>query len=155
MATKAHLLAQIQLIMATSTAQISADASGFPQVTGQVTSPHDRLAALLALTLGLSKAPVPFANFEHSYGSGTVSTAAWTQVVASVAADVNKMEIFDSSTQIMILGIGAAGFEVPYIYIPVNGNGKVDVSIPVGTRISIKALTADATTGYSVMNFYS
>jgi hypothetical protein len=51
----------------------------------------------------------------------------------------------------MILATGASGSEVVLFYVPPGGD-QISVNIPAGTRISYKALTANATTGYLLLN---
>lgn len=85
------------------------------------------------------------------YSSTPVTTSAYTQLVASTSAAITHLSIFDSSGQAMILATGAAASEVVKLYIP-PGGGEFDLAIPTSTRISIKALTADASSGYNLLN---
>lgn len=95
------------------------------------------------------------AQLYNDYTSTSVTTAAYTQLTASTAADVNKVEVFDSSGQTMILAVGAAASEVDQFYIFPGGQGAVDLYIPSGSRIAIKAKTADASAGYVAVNLFS
>lgn len=88
------------------------------------------------------------------YTSTSVTTAAYTQLVASTSAAITHLSIFDSSGQAMILATGAAASEVIKLYIP-PGGGEFDLAIPISTRISIKALTATASSGYNLLNMLS
>lgn len=90
----------------------------------------------------------------HDYASTNVTTAAYTQLVASVSQNTHKIQIFDSSGETMILALGAAGAETDLMYI-FPGGIEHNVYIPVGQRLSIKAKTANATSGYIVANFWS
>ena len=87
----------------------------------------------------------------HDYTSN-VTTAAYTQLVASTTSTINRLQIFDSSGETLVLAIGAAGFEVNKFYI-VPGGIDIDFSIPAGSRISIKAVTNTASAGYNVINY--
>lgn len=91
----------------------------------------------------------------NDYTSTNVTTSAYVQLLATTSATTNLVEVFDSSGQTMILGVGAAGSEVVQFYIIPGGNGKVPLAIPSGSRIAIKALTATASVGYLVINLYS
>lgn len=91
----------------------------------------------------------------NDYSSANVTTSAYVQLVASTSNAVSEVEIFDSSGQGMILATGAAGAEVDQIYIFPGGNGRVPLKIAASTRVSIKAKTASATSGYIMINFYA
>jgi hypothetical protein len=89
------------------------------------------------------------------YSGGSVTTAAYTQLVASTAADIFKISIFDSSGESLVLAVGAAASEVNQIYIFPGGNGDVELYIPSGSRISIKAVSATASTGELLINAFN
>lgn len=83
-----------------------------------------------------------------------VTTAAWTELVASLGSPINRMEIFDSSGKLLMLGVGPEGEEGQLLNVYPGGNGMIDVKLPGGIRLSIKAIDADATTGFITINFY-
>lgn len=91
----------------------------------------------------------------NDYSSTNVTTSAYVQLVASTASTVNKIEIFDSSGEALILAVGGAGSEVDQLYIFPGGNGPVDLAIPASSRISVKAKTATASSGFLAVNLYS
>lgn len=92
----------------------------------------------------------------NDYTVTSVSDSAYTQLIASTAAAVNKIEIFDSSGEAMILAVGGSGSEVDQLYIFPGGNGAVDLAIPSGARISVKGKTATTTNvGFLAINLYS
>ena len=64
---------------------------------------------------------------------------------------MNKLTHFDSSGQAMIIATGGAGSEVDQLYVP-PGGGDFPLLIAAGTRLSIKALTATASSGYLLVN---
>lgn len=91
----------------------------------------------------------------NQYSTTPVTTTAYTTLLASVGgAGINFLDIFDSSGQAMILATGAAGSEVPLAYIPPGGD-QILALVTSGTRLSIKALTANATAGYILANFWN
>lgn len=98
---------------------------------------------------GLANAPL-----YKDYSAGSIGTGAYTQLVASTTSAANTIEIFDSSGQLLYLATGAAGAEVNQMIIFPGGNGRVTLQIPAGTRVSAKAITASATSGYLAINFY-
>jgi hypothetical protein len=84
-----------------------------------------------------------------------VTTAAYTQLVASIATATKEIEIFDSSGQTLYLATGAPGSEVDQILIFPGGNGRVRLIIPLGSRVSIKSVSATASDGEIDVNWYS
>lgn len=91
----------------------------------------------------------------HDYSSGNVTTAAYTELIASTSSAASMLDIFDSSGQAMIIAVGAAASEVDQFYVFPGGNGPVQLAIAAGSRVSVKALTANATSGYLILNLYT
>lgn len=83
----------------------------------------------------------------NDYSSVNVTTAAYTQLIASTTNETNHLFIFDSSGQTLFLAVGAAASEVNKYYIVPGGNGLIDLNIPASSRVSIKAVSASATAG--------
>lgn len=83
----------------------------------------------------------------NDYAADNVTTAAYVELVASTSAVINQLDVFDSSGQTMVLAIGAAASEVDTYYVAPGGNGKIDLAIAAGSRISVKAVSANATVG--------
>lgn len=88
----------------------------------------------------------------HDYSS-PVTTAAYTQLVASTSADFKELQIFDSSGQTLVIAIGAAASEVDKLYVFPGGQGYVKAQIASGSRVSIKAVSATADAGEISINF--
>lgn len=105
----------------------------------------------LSPNTGRSSANAPVYNV---YSSVNITTGAYVQLVASTTSTTNYLDIFDSSGQGMILGVGGSGSEVVQAYIPPGGD-QIQLAIPSGSRVAYKALTATANSGYLLMNFYT
>lgn len=90
----------------------------------------------------------------HNYASVNVTTAAYVEIEDLVQTAVTKIQIFDSSGETMILALGGAGAETDLMYI-FPGGIEHNVYIPVGQRLSIKAKSGNATSGYLAMNLWS
>ncbi len=88
-----------------------------------------------------------------SYGSTNVTTSAYTQLVASSPITVSKLQICDTSTKVLKIAVGAASSETDICTVQVSGCIVVPYFIAAGTRISIKAVDANATTGYNTLSF--
>lgn len=82
------------------------------------------------------------------------SAGAFTQVVASLAADVKKIQIADTSGSFIGVYTGPASSEaLKFIFGP-GSDSTIDVNIPSGTRISLRSMEASApTSGSIVLNF--
>lgn len=89
-----------------------------------------------------------------NYASGSVTTGAWVELVASLSDSVNEVEIFDSSGSTLELGIGGSGSEARTMLIFPGGNGRVLLHIAAGSRVSIRAVSATASLGENLINFY-
>jgi hypothetical protein len=90
----------------------------------------------------------------NEYGVTPVTTGAWVTLVASLASAIKALEIFDSSGQTLEIGIGGIGSEVRQLLVFPGGNGKVPCIIPSSTRVSIRAVSANASVGEIDINFY-
>lgn len=99
---------------------------------------------------GKLRANAPVRNV---YSTTAVTTAAYTQLVASLTSAATEIEIFDSSGETLVLAFGAAAAEVDQINIFPGGNGRVMLAIPAATRISVKAVSANASVGELNINF--
>lgn len=87
-------------------------------------------------------------SVRNDYSSVNVTTGAWVQLIASTAADINEITLFDSSGQTLELGTGAAASESRVLIVPPGGiDGTVPLRIPSGTRLAIRAVSATANAG--------
>ncbi len=88
-----------------------------------------------------------------AYASTNVTTSSYVQLVAASPMSVAKLQICDTSTKLLKLAIGAASSEVDICTVNISGCVIVPYYIPAGTRISIKAVDANATSGYNSLSF--
>lgn len=87
-------------------------------------------------------------SVRNVYSVTPVTTGAWVQLIASTAAEIRALTIFDSSGQTLELGTGAAASETRLMLVPPGGiDGLLTVGIPVGTRLSVRAVSATASVG--------
>lgn len=108
----------------------------------------DQSALPVAGATGRSVANAPVYNV---YSATNITTAAYVQLIASTTNATNFVDIFDSSGNAMILAVGASGSEVIQAYVAPGGD-QIPLAIPAGSRVSYKALTADSTSGYLLIN---
>lgn len=126
-------------------------------VTGPLTDTQLRASAV---PVSLASAPAAvgrtvIATVRNDYGSTPVTTGAWVQLIASTASIINMIELFDSSGQTLELGLGAPASESRLILVFPGGNGQVPVTIPSGSRLSVRAVSATANAGELDLNAYS
>ena len=134
---------------------LAAQSAKLPASLGSKTS-----AASLSVTLSsdepaiaVTEAAKTVTEFvRNDYSSTSVTTGAYVQLIASTTADVSKLRIFDSSGQTLKLATGAAASETDLCLVFPGGNEEIEVNIPSGTRISIQAVSADATSGEISIN---
>lgn len=88
----------------------------------------------------------------HSYSSGNVGTSAYVEITPSTPISCSKLELTDSSGKMVIVAKGLAGSEVDLGVCPVSGSIVIPIYLPPGTRLSLKAIDASATTGFNAVS---
>lgn len=87
-------------------------------------------------------------SVRKDYSSGSVTTGAWVQLIASTAAACTALSLFDSSGQTLELGTGAPASETRKLIIPPGGiDGWTPLAIPAATRLSVRAISGTASVG--------
>lgn len=99
----------------------------------------------------------PVCSVDIVASSTNIPTSSYVQLcaAASVTIPTTTMQCYNSTTQILQLGIGGSGVEVaiPYILGPTAFMYTTHLSFGAGTRIAVKAIGTAATTGVLVCNF--
>lgn len=132
---------------------LSAVSGKLPATIGQKAG-----AASLAVVLASDQAALPSSSrtpvtfVRNDYSSTAVTTGAYVQLIASTPSIATQMEIFDSSGQTLKIAFGAPGSEVDQFLVFPGGNGLKDVKVPASTRVSIRAVSASATSGEIDLN---
>jgi len=98
--------------------------------------------------------PTSVVPFRHEH-SVAITTADFTNVDLVTGADINRVEVFDSSGETLSFYVGPVASEVRQFHIFPGGNGAVDLFIPSGSRIDIKADSANTAAGELIINFFS
>lgn len=137
---------------------LAAASAKLPATLGQKT-----MANSLAVAIASDQGTLPvsqggkskIAIARNDYTSTNVTTGAYVQLIASTSGITNMVEVFDSSGETLVLAVGGSGSEVDQFYINPGGNGQIPLTIPSGSRVSIKAITATASVGYINLNLYS
>ena len=99
-------------------------------------------------------AGIPVQTIRNAYSSTNVTTSAYVELDSALDKGVLQADIFDSSGQSLILALGAAGSEGDLMHIMPGGNGLIDLVLTEGARLSVKAVSASATSGELIINLY-
>lgn len=91
--------------------------------------------------------------------STNVTTSAYVTLVASTSIAFVNILATDTTGKILKLAVGAAAAEVDLFQLPVSSSALIPLpslsSVPTGSRLSLKAIDASATTGFSVVTLLS
>jgi hypothetical protein len=88
----------------------------------------------------------------YSYASVNVTTSAYTVLWSSIPVSTSKIEVCDSSGKLLKIATGATGSEVDVFTVFVSGCVIIPIYLTIGTKLSIKAIDANATSGYNLMS---
>lgn len=105
----------------------------------------DATLALINASLNTLKAGASYANsIRVDYTATNIDDTTWTEILASVGAtEIKEITLFDGGGFAMELGIGGVGAEARALLIPPGGfNGKFKLTIPAGSRLSLRAVGA-------------
>ena len=82
--------------------------------------------------------------------STSITTSAFVQLSASTPIPSANLLIANATTSIIIVGIGAAGSEVGLVAVGASSQQIIELGniLPAGSRISLEALNATASSGY-------
>lgn len=88
------------------------------------------------------------------FAATSVTTGAYVQLTSSLAANCSRIDIYNHSTNPMILATGAALAEVDLLYFAEKTLISFPVAINAGTRLSLKSLKGTANTENATFMFY-
>lgn len=77
--------------------------------------------------------------------------ASYLEIVASTSLIANAVHFFNGTGFSVILAFGSAGSEVDQFIFPPSGD-VVPLRVPAGTRLTLKAFSANITSGEIVVN---
>jgi len=80
-----------------------------------------------------------------------ITTSTYLQLVASTTQTTVKIQSIDDIGEYMALYVGAPASETLLCALPLGG-GEVEVNVPTGSRISIKSLKNNITSGNIILN---
>jgi hypothetical protein len=83
--------------------------------------------------------------------STNISNITYLQLIASTSQTTVKIQVIEDIGEFMALYTGASSSEVLLCALPLGG-GEVEVTIPAGTRISVKSLNNTISSGKLIIN---
>lgn len=110
-------------------------------------------------------AQLPYAKLRVDLTSSTITTAAWTELVASLDKPCTAVQIYYTGIGILRLSKGAAGQEtavpqtnkpneLPLYIVPGGESHMVPLELAQGSRLSVRALDQNVSVGELVINFF-
>lgn len=81
-----------------------------------------------------------------------ITDSAYTEITASVAANVQEIQIFNSAGT-LYLALGADGSETDLLIIPPGGGTFRIDDIDSGDRVTVKSLSGTLTSGEIIINY--
>lgn len=99
----------------------------------------------------------PVATIVYDCSTGNITTSAWKEIEDATTEPASAVEIFNGSGQILRLAKGSAGSEVtiPYTVPPGGNSGFMPIEFAKNIRIAMKAVDANATNGYVLINLFA
>ncbi len=101
---------------------------------------------------------VPVQRIRNAFATTAVTTGAWVELDASLNNQSEILEIFNSSTSILEFSTGASGAEashiIPMYVLPSGGNGRIRMNLGKNTRLTVRAVDANASAGELILNFF-
>lgn len=88
----------------------------------------------------------------YSYASGTVTTSAYTQMVASTIIASDRLLVCDTSGKLIKIAIGAIGSELDLFTATPNACIIIPHLLAAGSRLSLKAIDAAASNGFATIS---
>ncbi len=89
--------------------------------------------------------------------STAAQTTAWATLSSSLTDGASVVELYNSSTSFLELGVGS-GSVPSYIYpmsvFPSGGNGRIEMIFDKSAKLFVRATAATASTGVFAINFF-
>lgn len=84
--------------------------------------------------------------------TSAISTAAYTELDASLNQNIRAIQVFNSTGETLVLATGAAASEVDKAYIFPGGQAEIPFIAASTTRLSVKAISATTSSGELTLN---
>ena len=90
-----------------------------------------------------------------SYAATNVTTSAYVTILNATPVTASKIQIADTSGELLKLAVGLPGNEIDICTVPISGCCVIPYYLIAGQRLSLKAITANATNGYNTISLLS
>lgn len=112
-----------------------------------------KLTSPLTVTGSLSIAPPEIYYTTNLINTSVtnITNSTYLELVSSTSEITRKIQMIEDIGEFMALYIGASGLEVLLCALPLGG-GEVEVNVPASSRISIKSLNTNITSGKLILN---
>jgi hypothetical protein len=131
---------------------LSAINTKLPAALGQQNSAGS-FSVVLASDAEVTERAKQVKDFQRlDFSSNNVTSAGYTQLIASTSSDVVEAQIFYGNGTTLYLATGAAASETDLLMIPPGFDGKLPLDIASGTRLSLKSVDDTVNTGELVIN---
>lgn len=97
---------------------------------------------------------VPKQFIRHDAAAVDITSAAYIELDAALDGNTNEIEIYNTTTQILILAQGPAGSEDDMFFIPAAGNLRMRLKLDIDARLAVRALGTSATAGDLLINLW-
>lgn len=105
------------------------------------------------MSLGGGGGGTLIANFSQDTSGNGITTAAWDEVASSLSGSTSSVVIYNGTTSLLKLGYGPAGSEIDSVLIPASASLHVPLLLEAGKRVAIRAVSANATSGFVGLSF--
>lgn len=148
---------RLRTISALSSVTVSGSASddftvamhGIVGVPARLTVPQNTTGKTLTVTQPISgdATAITISTLVAGVATSQPTSGTWVELTPALELGVNKVQVYSTSPQLLLLGTGAAGSEVGVGYIFPNMNSIMDVILQYNSRVSIKATSTTPSSG--------
>ncbi len=99
----------------------------------------------------------PVQTIRHDFSTASVTTA-WTTLSSSLTGNASVVELYNSSTSFLELGVGGGSAPTaiyPFSVFPSGGNGRIGLLFDKSTKLFVRATAATASSGVFAINFFN
>lgn len=93
--------------------------------------------------------------------SFNINTGSWLQLLSNIPLSCSAIEVSNPSGSSLQFSIGVPGHEADagklllYTVLPGGSSGLIPFNLPNGVPLSVKAIDAAVTDGYTIVNFFA
>jgi hypothetical protein len=85
--------------------------------------------------------------------STNITSSAYVQLLASTPTFSSWIDVYNGTSQELILATGSSGSPVQFLDIPAGVSKSMNLYLPAGTRLSVTSAASTASSGAVILNF--